>query len=858
MAGTEDQALVRELMAKDSRATPADALSHAIAAADLYMTAYKETGPGQQGRKAGLRRKFEELVLLAEQLKKQSSSQQSLDRQNVTADEDSILSHSSDLHGNRFHQWRSNPTDVQFSVSRDGRPFTDSTEYAMSQLQLSILDEWKRPAALLTTPERSKESWEAALMEPVGTCDLVQDITTDCSVVASLCAAMKILLPGSAGVPLLSTLMFPFDHENNRPRVSPNGKYIFRMHFNGCFREVVVDDRLPVSRVDIGRNLFVVDRRNPNLLWPALMEKAYLKVRGGYDFPGSNSGTDLWVLTGWIPEQLFLQSEDVDLERAWDRMARGYERDNVIITLGTGRLSPTEEETLGLVGEHDYAVLDMDSTNGARRLLVKNPWCDGLVWKGEDASSRRAAEPTQPDQSWPATGAHLEMVHPSTSSGTFWITLEEVAQNFESMYLNWNPACFAHRQDRHFKWNMPKRNMAGTFAYNPQYTIRASARSSVWVLLSRHFADEELEIARNRRPGSLASVAKQLGYTSISVFENGGCRVEAPDGALYRGPYVDSLQTLAKLDLEADKPYTVVMAQEDLPLDEYACTFSFFSTVNLQIAAAKDEMGHYQEISGSWTRRTAGGNAASPLYSQNPQFGVYIPQATPLSVLLATGSQGVAIHIDLVWSTGKRVTSITRKDVVASSGDYRGGNAYIQTPTVQAGSYIIVCSTFESGQLADFTMRVGAMVPLTIRPMPAEGAGLLRSPAPPVDFPTGVGERRIRISAPRLTRAHAVASCPLYTDQDGQHAPRASLRMSILYGRGSQASLVAVSAHGAFREPITSLRTSEFDIEPERLQREELWLVVELLGSPAAQGGVQIEFLGDNQVYADHWEAIYP
>ena len=90
--------------------------------------------------------------------------------------------------------------------------------------------------------------------------------------------------------------------------ISPNGKYIVQLHFNGCSRSVVIDDRLPVSHSS--RVLHVADRNNPSLLWPALVEKAYLKVRGGYDFPGSNSGTDLWVLTGWIPEQIFLQRQD--------------------------------------------------------------------------------------------------------------------------------------------------------------------------------------------------------------------------------------------------------------------------------------------------------------------------------------------------------------------------------------------------------------------------------------------------------------------------------------------------------------------------------------------------------------------
>lgn len=68
---------------------------------------------------------------------------------------------------------------------------------------------------------------------------------------------------------------------------------------------MVIDDVLPTLHID--RTAHVIDRNNPGLLWPALVEKAYLKVRGGYDFSGSNAGTDLWMMTGWIPEQLFLQ-----------------------------------------------------------------------------------------------------------------------------------------------------------------------------------------------------------------------------------------------------------------------------------------------------------------------------------------------------------------------------------------------------------------------------------------------------------------------------------------------------------------------------------------------------------------------
>jgi calpain-7 len=196
----------------------------------------------------------------------------------------------------------------------------DSADLKLSEAQREIFAGWRRPNES-SYSYNHEHSGDEASMIAVDDIDLVQDITTDCSVVASLCAGTArarkghgkvvssptqvIILSTKYGFKLLASMLYPYDQDKARPRVSKSGKYIFRLHFNGCFRKVIIDDRLPAS--NISRSLHVIDRNNPQLIWPALVEKAYLKVRGGYDFPGSNSGTDLWVLTGWIPEQIFLQ-----------------------------------------------------------------------------------------------------------------------------------------------------------------------------------------------------------------------------------------------------------------------------------------------------------------------------------------------------------------------------------------------------------------------------------------------------------------------------------------------------------------------------------------------------------------------
>nr|CDP32078.1 Putative calpain-like protease palB/rim-13 [Podospora anserina S mat+] len=825
-----------------------DALKHAISAADFYMKAIQNGAPGVDAAK--LRNKISYLLELGETIKaneKQaglsSRPPELISTRVLSTSERTILLRSSKLHGLIFPPW-----------TADTESKVDSTPFSLSPEQRAIFSGWKRPLELVPGVDDGNLEWMMTAENPI---DLAQDLATDCSVVASLCAASPHFTSEKGS--LLSSLMYPFDYEHKRPKVVKNGPYLFRLNFNGCWRSVAVDDRLPATSTD--RTLYVVDRRNPKLLWPALVEKAYLKIRGGYDFPGSNSGTDLHVLTGWIPEQIFLKSDDIELDQTWDRIKKGYDDGNAILTLGTGNIPPEEEEALGLVREHDYAVLDVRSDGNSRSLLIKNPWVDSLVWTGVGSSA--------------TLKTHTVGSKPEHATNQFWMAFEDALQHFDSLYVNWNPNLFQFRQDHHFKWDMPDATEELVFTKNPQYSVVSSSNSPIWVLLSRHWQDGELEILRERKAerdrhnASLAHVSKQLGFMSLSIFAAfpPGTRLPLPENhrCLHQGPYVDSPNTLLRYDPTPNNPQTLVVAQGELPLPTYNFTLSFFSNSPLTIRQAPEPLSHSETITGAWNRRNSGGSAAHPSYFINPQYSITLPQTTPLSILLSTDVKDLPIHIALIYSS-KNITSISGRDILVSSPEYQRGATFCQTHGSQplaAGTYTVILSTFEPGQLGKFVLRVATEVEgVVVGQVMSSQAGKLRSVFPEVAvFKNGEERLRGRVGIGRLTRLSVVARAAVAGGEAGNGG--GGLRMKLELGTGVGRRVVGQSKGGGFTQEwgVLGLDEGEVDVDPEVVRRMGgLWVVLEQIGGVSrggGKGGVQVEVWSDGGVVLEGgWECV--
>ncbi|KAJ4398922.1 cysteine protease [Neurospora sp. IMI 360204] len=595
-----------------------------------------------------------------------------------------------------------------------------------------------------------------------------------------------------------------------------------------------------------------------------------------------------------------IDSDDIELNETWNRIKSAYDQGNALVTLGTGKLSREEEQTLGLVREHDYAVLDLRNDGNNRLFLVKNPWRDSLIWTGVGSTATRSTDRSEsPEESM---------------SNTFWMTFEDVLQHFDSLYVNWSPSLFRFRQDHHFTWTIPPKAEELVFTQNPQYSVLSLTGSPVWVLLNRHWQDSELDILRERKQEhDFHQPLKSLGYMSLSLFASHppGTRIPLSEGshhALHQGPYVDSPNTLLRYSPTPGVAQTLVIAQSDLPLPSYSFTLSFFSNSPLTISPASDPLPYNETITGAWTRRTAGGSTVYPSYVTNPQYALTLTRPSPLSLVLSTErADNLPVHIAVLYSNGgQRVTAVVGRDLICSSAEYQRGCTFASTlPSfntsantntntssttsssnhgglLDPGTYTIVLSTYEPGQTGRYSLRVSAACPFAINPILSDAAGRLRTPAPPLLTTSGHtngnstnGEARVvrsRVDVNRLTRASVLARSAKSQSTTMVHVAlelgtiegRKRVLASTASGGGGElaASLSSLSlsdriggiggghdghgtegsegytTKGEFADASLGLRTREVDLDPDVIRSYGgLWLVVEQIGGGGGNQG---------------------
>ncbi|EPB69965.1 calpain family cysteine protease [Ancylostoma ceylanicum] len=431
----------------------------------------------------------------------------------LTKEELAVLAITSNINGRKYVPFLSVDLKEKFNYTI---PFSDKDgKLSLTEKQKKRIKAWLRPHEIFEEPK---------VIGNVDSGTIKQTVISDCSFVASLSITAR--YEKRFGKQIITSIIYP-QNKAGHPVYNPSGKYMVKFHINGVWRKVIIDDYLPT-----GENLELLcsHSQEKGELWVSLLEKAYLKVMGGYDFPGSNSNIDLHALTGWIPDRIAIKTD-----------------------------SP-----------------NFNGNKGKRLLMVKNPWTH-LRWKGRYSENDtiswtpalcRALD-YDPSQAKVKDDGAFESSIVLTYSlcftlsnsivemdlGVFWIDFESVCHFFDVFYVNWNPALFPFTYGIHATWDScagPVKDLYSV-ADNPQYCLEVNNRttSAVWILLTRHITD-------------IGDFAENKEYITVMVYKSGKkIYIPIDPKPLYEGMRINSPHYLCQMVVSEPGPqkYTLVVAQ---------------------------------------------------------------------------------------------------------------------------------------------------------------------------------------------------------------------------------------------------------------------------------------------------------
>ncbi|CAG7822210.1 unnamed protein product [Allacma fusca] len=554
-------------------------------------------------------------------------------------------------------------------------PFTDGGgRLHLSPKQRKNFKEWIHPSDLYDTPK---------MIEVVSCYSIKQTVISDCSFVASL--AVSALYEKRFNKKLITGIIYP-QNKNGEPVYNPCGKYMVKLHLNGVKRKVIIDDLLPVGHHN---ELLCSYSSNRGELWVSLLEKAYMKVMGGYDFPGSNSNIDLHALTGWIPERISMHPQDPSITFEKDKVFRmlceHMAKGNVLVTVATGEMNEREADRAGLVTCHAYAVLDAQVVKGVKLLKLKNPWSH-LRWKGNYSELDIVH--------WTDELKALLNYDPNCASmfdnGVFWIDYDSLCKYFEVLYLSWNPKLFANTCVVHKTWAAGVGPVKDVYSIgdNPQYMLEVQAKGEavVWVLLTRHITEIQ-DFKENRE------------YITILVYDTNGKKIYFPydPPPLIDGVRINSPHYLCriKVDSPGTKRYTLVVSQYS-KMNTIHYTLRTYSNVKTILKEITNPYTISKKITGEWKGKTAGGCPNHPqTYPNNPCYQLSLKTTSNENQIRIElrARKDFQVGFDIVCSNvgDQKAPGFFNKK---STGSYRPGFTVLELEHVPSGVYNIIPSTY--------------------------------------------------------------------------------------------------------------------------------------------------------------------
>lgn len=201
-------------------------------------------------------------------------------------------------------------------------------------------------------------------------------------------------------------------------QVNDSGVYGVYVNKNGAWITVLVDDYFPCLGPSAGP---AFSKSNGPEMWVLLLEKAWAKLHNSYEKIELGLTKDvLRDLTG-APCMVFTTDDPNAWEKLLDAESKKY-----LLTASAGNTKSSQSliEQMGLIGQHAYAILDVqlvDTPTGPVRLLnMRNPW-GNREWSGDWSDSSPL---------WTEELRKKLRVGQAADDGLFWISFEDFAMYF--------------------------------------------------------------------------------------------------------------------------------------------------------------------------------------------------------------------------------------------------------------------------------------------------------------------------------------------------------------------------------------------------------------------------------------------